>query len=186
MEDSLIIQALWERLESGLAALADKYGPRLLATARNILGSHEDAEETVDDTYFAVWNSIPPQRPDPFSGFVFKTGRNLALKRLRTNTAQKRGGGTYALSLDELAGCIPSQAMQEAVEARELGRAIDSFLDTLPKMSRVIFLRRYWFGDEVRQIATDFSMTANAVSVRLARIRQQLYLYLNKEGFLDA
>lgn len=184
MDDTLILQALWERLESGLAALAEKYGARLLATARNILGCHEDAEETVSDTYLAVWNTIPPKRPEPLCAFVFKTGRNLALKRLRSDTAAKRGGGTYDLSLDELAGCIPSRAMEETVTARALGCAIDTFLDTVSKESRVIFLRRYWFGDAVQEIAASRGMTANAVSVRLARTRQQLHIYLDKEGFL--
>ena len=181
MEDVKIIQLLWDRAESALEALAKKFGQRLLATARNILGNFQDAEETVSDTYLAVWNSVPPKQPDPLAGFVYKIGRNLALKRYRTNTAEKRNG-TYDLSLDELAGCIPAPALEEAVEARELGRAIDTFLDTLSRESRVIFLRRYWFGDSVKDIARYFGLTVNAVNVRLSRTRTQLKDYLIKEG----
>lgn len=182
MDDSKIIGLLWQRVESALDALAKKYGPRLLATARNILGSRQDAEESVSDTYLAVWNSIPPKRPDPLAGFVFKIGRNLALKRLRDNTARKRNG-TYDLSLDELAECIPGPALEETVEARELGRAIDSFLDTVSRESRVLFLRRYWFGDSAKELALHFGMTVNAVNVRLSRTRSRLRDYLIKEGY---
>lgn len=181
MEDRKIISLLWQRAESALDALAKKFGPRLMATARNILGNYQDAEETVSDTYLAVWNAVPPRQPDPLAGFVYKIGRNLALKRHRDNTAEKRNG-TYDLSLDELAGCIPAPALEETVEARELGLAIDAFLDTISQESRAIFLRRYWFGDSAKDIARHFGMTVNAVNVRLSRLRAQLKDYLIKEG----
>lgn len=182
MEDHRIIQLLFARAETAIEALAGKFGKRLHATAMNILGSFQDAEECVSDTYLALWNAIPPKRPDPLAGFVYKTGRNLALKRLRRETAQKRGGG-YSLSLEELEGCIPGPALEETVEARALGQAIDTFLSTLSADSRNIFLRRYWFGDSSRDIAQCFGMTENAVNVRLSRIRNQLHAYLIKEGY---
>lgn len=181
MEDSKIIQLLFARAESAIEALAKKFGRRLHATAMNILGSFRDAEETVNDTYLAVWNAVPPKCPDPLAGFVYKTGRNLALKRLRGNTARKRSG--YDLSLDELEECIPGPALEETVEARALGQAIDNFLSTLSGDSRSIFLRRYWFGDSAKEIGRCFGLTENAVNVRLSRIRVQLKDYLVKEGY---
>jgi len=184
MEDNRIIQLLFERAERGIEALAEKFGWRLHATAMNILGSFQDAEECVSDTYWALWNAIPPRRPDPLAGFVYKTGRNLALKRLRSRDAQKRGGG-YSLSLEELEGCIPGPALEETVEARALGQAIDAFLGTVSPRSRNIFLRRYWFGDSSRDIGRCFGMTENAVNARLSRVRSQLRTYLIKEGYRD-
>lgn len=184
MDDIKIIRLLWDRAESAIDALAQRFGQRLLHTARNILGNYEDAEETVSDTYLAVWNTIPPQKPNPLAAFVYKIGRNLALKRYRTNTAAKRDG-TYDLSLDELAGCIPGPALEETVEVRELGRAIDAFLDTLSTDNRNIFLRRYWFGDSVKDVAYAFDLSQNAANVRLSRIRAQLKDYLIKEGYYE-
>ena len=160
-------------------------GARLLYTARNILGDDRDAEECVSDTYLAIWNTIPPQQPEPLAGFVFKTGRNLALKRLRHNTAQKRNSH-YDLSLDELTGILAGGSLDDALSARELGQAIDRFLVTLPKDSRVMFLRRYWFGDTVGQIAATLGYSENAVSVRLNRCRSKLRTYLEQEGYFYA
>ena len=184
MDDKTIIELLWNRIETAIDALAARFGRRLLAMARNILGSARDAEESVSDTYLAVWNAVPPHRPDPLAGFVYKVGRNQALNKRRTVLAEKRSAN-YDLSLDELAGCIPGPALEETVEARMLGLAIDAFLDTVSRESRVIFLRRYWFGDSVRDIARAFGMTENAVSVRLSRTREKLRTYLNKEGYAD-
>lgn len=184
MDDTLIVQLLWQRAERAIGQMAKKFGKRLYSTARNILGRHEDAEESVNDTYLAVWNAVPPRQPDPLAGFVYKTGRHIALDRLRYLTAEKRDG-RYDVSIDELAECIPACALEETVEARELGRAINRFLGTLNADNRTIFLRRYWYGDGVREIARDLEMRSNSVTARLGRLRMQLREFLQKEGFID-
>ena len=115
MEDMKILDLLWARAESAIEALSEKFGARLHRTAVNILGNFQDAQECVNDIYLALWNTIPPQRPEPLAGFVHRGGRNTALKRLRQNTAQKRDSA-YDLSLEELAGCIPGGSLEEALK----------------------------------------------------------------------
>lgn len=102
MDDKTILQLLWQRAEQALTALAENYGKGLYHLAMNILNCHRDAEEAVNDTYLSLWNAIPPAKPDPLSGYVYRVGRNTALKRLRENTALKRCS-KYDVSLDELA-----------------------------------------------------------------------------------
>ena len=182
MEDKKILARLRSRSESAITLMAKRFGNRLYRTAMNILGIHEDAEEAVSDTYLAVWNAIPPTQPDPLAGFVYKTGRNQALDRLRRENAQKRSA--YEIPLEELESCLSGATLEDEIDARLLGRAIDRFLDTVPQSSRVLFLRRYWFGDSVKQLARDRGMTPNAVSVQLSRTRQKLRVYLTEEGFL--
>ena len=184
MEDKRIIKLLFQRAERGLDELAKHFGRRLYLTAMNILGCREDAEESVSDTYLAVWNAIPPRQPDPLSGFVYRTGRYIALDKLKYLTAEKRDG-RYDLSLDELAECIPSKALEETMEARALGRIINDFVSELSSTNRAIFLRRYWYGDSVRDIAKDLEMLPNSVTVRLKRLRQGLRIKLQKEGYGD-
>ncbi len=183
MEDKKILELLWNRVEAALDAIAKKFGKRLLYTAMNILGNPQDAEEAVNDTYMALWNAIPPERPDPFAGYVHRTGRNVALNKCRYLSAEKRNS-QYDVSLDELAGVLPGPSFEELMDARELGRAIDRFLDTVSRENRILFLRRYWFGDSVRHLAKAMGMTENTVSARLSRLRSQLRQYLtDREGF---
>lgn len=179
--DSRILQLLWLRSEHAIAELSQAFGKRLYQTAMNIIGIREDAEESVSDTYLAVWNAIPPKKPEPLEPYVYKTGRNIALNRVRANTAQKRCG--YDVPLEELEGCIAGPDLWEQLDARALGRALDAFLDTVSRESRIMFLRRYWFGDSVKDIARALGMTESAVSVRLSRTRNKLKAYLTKEGF---
>lgn len=113
-----------------------------------------------------------------------RTGRNIALNRLRADSAQKLGKG-YTLSLEELEDCIPDHCMDEQISARALGRAIDDFLAQQSSQTRMLFLRRYWFGDSVAQAARALGMTANAASVRLLRTREKLKKYLIERELYD-
>lgn len=181
MEDKRILALLWDRADSAIDALAAKFGKRLRATAINILGDPRDAEEVVNDTYFALWNAIPPAKPDPLSAYIYKVGRNLAMKQLRKRTADKRS--CYELSLDELSSVLPGDSIESQLDARALGDAINAFLDTLPDNDRTLFVRRYWFGDSVAFLAMERLSTQGSISVRLYRIREKLKDYLVKEGF---
>lgn len=183
MEDNKIVALFWQRSEDALRALAEKYGHRLQRLAENILFNEADAQECVNDTYLAAWNTIPPQRPEPLSPYLLRLCKNIAVSRLRGITAQKRSG--YEISLMELEEAIGADTLEATVSSRELGRAIDTFLDTLDKKNRIIFLRRHWYGDSVGQIAKDLSLTESNVSVRLHRTRQKLKTYLTEEGLYE-
>ena len=92
MEDSEIISLFFARSEQSVAELDRQYGAAVKKTASNILPDRLDAEECVNDTYLRVWNSIPPQRPNPLVSYVCKIARNLALDRYRSSRAEKRNG----------------------------------------------------------------------------------------------
>ena len=183
MDDRKILKLLLARAEEAIEAMARKFGQRLLATARHILGDWQWAEEAVNDTYLAVWNAVPPAEPDPLGGYVYKTGRNLALKRLRHDSARCRDG-SYDVSLEELEGCIAGTSLEDEFDARLLGQAIDRYLGSIKKESRILFLRRYWFGDSTREIAKHFDLSESAVRTRLHRTRAGLRGYLIKEGLI--
>ncbi len=180
MEDKKILELLWARAETAIAALEKAYGKLLHRIAINILGLPEDAQECVNDTYLAIWNAIPPARPEPLSPYVCRTGRNIALTRLRNDRAQKRFS-PYTLSIDELSEVLPDSSMEERLSARALGQAIDAFLAQQSRENRILFLRRYWFGDRVQDAAKLLGIAPNVAYVRLSRMRSDLKEYLKRE-----
>lgn len=182
MEDRQIVTLLWNRMESAIDALRNKFGKRLYQIAINILADPMDAQEAENDTYLALWNTIPPHRPDPLPPFVYRVGRNTALDHYRRRAAKKRDS-RYDLCLGELSEVIPGDSLEALMDARELGRAINRFLSELDKETRVLFVRRYWFGDDIPSLAKAMGITQGAVSVRLHRTRAKLKDYLYKEGF---
>ncbi len=182
MEDREITQLFLARSEQAVAALAERYGALCCRIAQNILHDRRDAEECVNDAYLAVWNTVPPQEPDPMLSYVCRIVRNLAVKRYHRNTARKRNSA-YDAALDEIADCFPASASAEdEAEACETARLINAFLETLDRDSRVLFVRRYWYADPIGDLAALFGTSRHTVSVRLFRIRGALKKYLQQEG----
>ena len=129
MEDEKIIELYWQRSPQAIDETSRKYGAYCMRLSMNILMNREDSEENVNDTYLRVWNAIPPQRPQFFAAFLGRIARNLALNRYKARTAEKRGGGEAALSLEELAECLPSGSEpQDEAEAAAFSHLLSEFL----------------------------------------------------------
>lgn len=183
MEDKDIIRLYLERSEEAINQTALKYSALLSRIAFGILRSREDAEECVSDTYMRAWNSIPPSQPKRLSAFLGKITRNLSLNRYSQLTAQKRGGGSKELALEELEECIPAAGdVQREVEDTELAELINSFLDRLSRENRIIFMRRYWYFCTISEIAEDMHASESKVKMSLSRTRKKLKQYLEKKG----
>ena len=185
MDDGALIELFFARSEQAIRELDEKYGKTCRGLSYNILHSRQDAEECVNDAYLGAWEAIPPARPDPLPVFLYRIVRNLSLTRYHADRADKRGGGSYAVALEELEDCLASRRTVEGdMEERELVRLIEDFLDTLSPENRVLLMRRYWFSDSYGEIAKRTGLSEKNVSVRLSRIRKRLRQYFEERGVL--
>ena len=182
MEDAEILALFFARSEQAVEALADKYGSMLRRLAENILPDGRDAEECVSDAYLAVWNAVPPARPEVLSAYVCRIVRNKALDRLRAGAAARRSAALTAL--EELEEILPGPETPESrLDCLELGEGINRFLSGLDSRDRVLFLRRYWYGDGVEAAGAALGLSAGQAGLRLFRLRKKLRRYLEKEGY---
>lgn len=183
MEDRQIIELFWNRSENAIEETAKKYEKYCYYIAFNILHSREDSEECVNDTYLKVWENIPPKRPERLSTFLGKITRNLSINRFKQKNAQKRGEGQYVIALEELQECIPSMcSVEKTMEDKVLVELFNSFLESLTMEKRRIFMRRYWYFSQVKDIATEYAMSESKVKMSLMRTRKELKDFLEKEG----
>ena len=179
-QDTQIMDALWARKEEGIKLLAECYESRLFAIARSIL-SEQEAAECVNDALLAVWNHIPPERPEFLFAYAATVCRNLAYDRLRFENAKKRRAEVVSLS-EEMEECIPSHAAWPGECSGELEQIFADFLRGLPKEKRMMFVRRYWYGDTVEMLSKSFGCSESRVKSILFRVRKQCRVYLEKEG----
>lgn len=185
MEDSQIVSLYWQRSESAIQETERKYDRYLTKIACNILNDLEDSRESVNDTYLAAWNSMPPHKPDVLSAYLAKLTRRIAIDLFRYRTRQKRQGSEFALSLTELEDCLSGgNTTEEAVDAKLLSEAIARYLRTLPESSRRVFLGRYYFLDPLKEVAAYCGMTESKAKSLLYRMRLGLKEHLTKEGYL--
>ena len=181
MTDSQIIALFWDRNEDAIRETDAAYGRRLYAISNQILCQRQEAEESVSDTYMKAWETMPPQKPLYFFAYLAKICRNFSLARLQWNSAAKRSAEIVSLT-QEMAECIPDRRMEHRLECEALGQLLNRFLESLSQDNRLIFLRRYWYADSVREIADRYGITESKVKTQLHRTRKKLQVFLEKEG----
>lgn len=185
MDDNSIIALYFDRSEEAISETAARYGGYCFQIAYNILTDHEDAEESVNDTYLAAWNVIPPRRPSILAAFLGKITRHLSIDRWRSRRADKRGGGEIVLALEELGDCVSGrESVESAYTRKELIRRVNELLSTMPETERSVFLCRYWYMDSIAEVAGHFGFTEAKVNSMLHRTRSKLRAQLKKEGLL--
>ena len=180
MEDGMIIDLYFKRSQTATEETKNKYGRLLVSISYGILKNMEDAEECENDTYFRTWNSIPPGRPNILSAFLSKIVRNLSLDRYDAMNAEKRGNGEIPLLLNDLSETLPERELND----NDLGERLNTFLSSLKPESRNIFMRRYWFGDSVEEIAKKAGFSQSKVKMSLMRSRNILKENLESGGYL--
>ena len=200
MDDSQIIALFWNRDPSAIRESQQKYGKPLLHISFQILFCMEDSEECVNDTYYRAWSSIPPQKPNSLFSYLGRIVRNLSINLWYRNHAQKRGGG-HPVLLSELTECIPDRvsskpfvypmsyhekesSVEQQLEHQFLTETISQWLSRLPSHDRILFIRRYWYGDSIKQMADEYGLSPGNLSGRLHRLRKKLKTVLEHEGII--
>ena len=184
MEDTVIVDLFLAREEAAVRYTAEKYGVKLRGIAQNILNDLPSAEECENDTYWEAWRRIPPHEPRTYLfAFLGRITRHLAIDVCRRRGADKRSALFCELT-EELENCLPSPAgVEETLNARALGEAINVFLARCPAERRRLFVRRYWYFDSVADVSRRYGMTQSKVKTTLFRMRNELKEYLRREGF---
>ena len=179
MTDEKIIQLYFCRDEDALRFLDAKYGARLRAFGNRMTSDKEATEECVDDTYMKSWQTIPPKNPkDKLFAYLSKILRNICLDRYRASTRKKRDSRITSIS-SELAEALPSASQTDSeIMREELSFFIEKFVRGLPTASREIFVLRYFYAMDIKQIAKEKSITSGNVKTILKRTRDKLKLFL--------
>lgn len=182
MEDVSIIALYNQRDEKAIEETSLKYGAYCYSIANNILSDVQDSEECVNDTWMRAWSTIPPSRPNSLKLFLAKITRNLSIDRYRSSNRLKRGRGV-SVALEEIRTFVPSRDVDDEIERKELVTLLNTFLHSLPPRDSNIFIRRYFFVEEVSLIAEKYGLSESNVFKILSRTRGKLRRYLEKEGY---
>ena len=182
MKDEAIMEMLFERSENSISTIDEKYGEQCRKIAMGILGNEQDAEECVNDAYFTVWSTVPPEKPGSFFGYLSKILRNISLKKYRANNAKKRCS-YYSEALEEIEQTFAAEeSVESELDKKYFNEIMEEFLDSLNEQNRIAFVRRYWFAQSCREIAAALGTTEKNVTVRLTRTREKLRRFLEEKG----
>ena len=172
-----IIERLERRDETAIELLKAYYGDYCYRIIYNQLCSHEETEEALNDVWLKIWNSIPPARPTHLRAYIAKAARNTAIDYIKRNSAERRSGITTML--DEIAEVVPDAAKSDGFLKDTLNR----FLRSLGPEEQRIFLRRYWYGANIEELAAELGCSQTRIANILHRTRKKLRKHLEKEGY---
>jgi RNA polymerase sigma-70 factor (ECF subfamily) len=185
MTEKDIIAQFLSRDEKAVENTKKYYGGIVRRCIAKVLAEKNDIEECENDTYLRVWNLIPPDKPENFAAYIRKVARYMALSLLK----KKDKGNNISIeeSYEELGESLISKTAgpEEQLEAAELARAISAFLAGKSKEKRVMFVKRYWYYESVKDIASEMEISETKVTTVLARLRNELKEELIRQGYIE-
>lgn len=185
MDDKGIIALFFLRDENALVQSDAKYGKYCRSVSYNILCDHRDAEECTNDSYLQAWNTIPPAEPDSLKAYLGRIVRNLSLNKFKARKTQKRRGGEFSATYDELENVLAANvSIDEYVDEMHLKELIEKFLDSQTKEKRMIFVARYWYFESISEISARLGVSESKIKMSLLRMRNSLRSFLENEGVI--
>ncbi len=167
--------------EAAYEELVRNHSARLLAVARRILGSSEEARDVVQETFLAAFQSLDRFREEAnLATWLSRIAVNQSLMKLRSRKRKPEQ------SIEDL---LPSflpdghqvresalweVSIDTAVERNEVFGLVRRAIDRLPSNYRTVLLLRDIEELSTEEVARMLGVTSNTIKVRLHRARQAL------------
>lgn len=172
MNDERIISAIRRREEAAVNEAIEKYSRLLWSVAGAVLGgigSAQDAEECVADTFIYLWEH--PDKYDPRRGklktWLSIIARTQALNRCREITKR----ATVPLEDDSF---ISQLGVIDDILKEETRRALSAAVSALGEPEREILIRRYYYGQKPKEIALALDLGVKQVDNCLYQTKRKL------------
>ena len=175
MDEARLIRKLRSRDRGALEHAIRQYTPYVSAVVHRTLGDalpREDMEEAVSDAFLALWAHAGDYDGEkgPFLPWLGAIARNKALNKLRAREP------ALPLGDDVAAPDRPDEEAERRDSAAELWRAVEA----LPPPDDALFLRYYYYGEKLKDIAKALGMNGQTAKTHLARGRAKLRELLTK------
>jgi RNA polymerase sigma-70 factor (ECF subfamily) len=172
-EDDMLLSLKNGNTEA-LGELIYRYTPYISAVIGKIIGGKsEDCRELTADVFFAAWENREKLKSGKIKSYLAEIARNRAFNFIRSSKS--------FLPLDEDI-IFTGESPQERAENRELSNKLKKALSQLDKNKKELFLRYYYYGQKIREAASDMGVKLSTAKVWLKRGRDELQKTLIKEG----
>jgi RNA polymerase sigma-70 factor (ECF subfamily) len=167
--DRVLMQRVAQRDQVAFAELVERYGARLLAVARRLLGSREDGEDAVQRALLRCYLGADGYRPDwAVSTWLYRILTNVCVDEMRRRTTRR--------ARDEAPA--PAAASGTLEGRLDVARA----LARVPREARVLLALRYVDGLSYGELARVRGISVNTVKSQLARGKAILRVRLGEKG----
>ena len=179
MTDERIVGLMYGGDERGLDEAVSKYGRLVRSIAAGMLGSKEDQEEVVSDTFYKVWRNRADidLNKGSLKAYVCTVARSCTLDKLRTLTC------TEPLPEEERDLGVEADFSTES-SAEHNRRLIAECIRSLPSPDREVFIFRFYYSLSYAEIAARTDIPESKIRSLLQRSKRRLRQALIKGGIL--
>ncbi len=130
--------------------LMRRYQQRVYWSARRIVGSHEEADDVVQEAFIKAYVSLGEFRGDSsFFTWLYRIAINLSL-----NAVRKRQVISYLRESEIINRLLPSgDDPSQALEEKELNSRLEEAVRALPERQKAVFVLRYFDGMPYEEIS---------------------------------
>ena len=190
LPDADVVVLAQQGREAAFRELIRRYERPVFSLVYRMVRDRETAEELAQDTFVKALNNIERYSPEfKLSSWLFKIANNLAidhLRKARLRTVSLSGSPDAATASEveatsfEIAGHEPTAL--EALEARELGGAIERAIGRLRPEYRACIIMRHVEGRSYEEIASTLDLPLGTVKTYIHRARLELRKMLDESG----
>lgn len=163
--DEKLVQLTRRGNQAAYEVLVSRYDARLIGFTRHMLGSREDAEDVVQETFAAAYNAmVADERPINVKPWLYRIARNRSLNHLRRNTA-------IAVDSFDMHVSEHGTTTADKVHKKEEFRQLMADVQDLPETQKTALLLREIDALSYDQIAEAMETTVPSVKSLLVRAR---------------
>ena len=178
MNDERTISAIKNRDETAIKEAIKKYSKLLWSISSSVLsniGSTQDVEECVADTFIYLWEH--PDKYNPGRGklktWLSIIARTQAINRCREITKRNRIPLADTAFMEHL-------GIVDNILKKETRRMLIDAINALGEPDREILIRRYYYEQKPKEIALTLDMSAKQIDNRLYQAKLKLREALSK------
>lgn len=177
MQDQAIIDLICEGDELGFVSLADKYERLLFHIAKGILGNRSrDIEECINDTYLKLWNNIEQfdMNKASLKTYLKVIIRNTAINKLRDLSRHEKNQLPDDITDIAKYYADQSQSVEKEVFGKESIEQLNDLIRNLKERDRELIIRKYFYLQSSKHMASAMNMTVTAIDSRISRLRKKI------------
>ena len=170
------IIALYEQRNlQAITQSEQQFGAYCRLIARSLLRNEQDVDACVSDTWTRAWETVPLESPANLKLHIGKLTRSLAMERLAECAPDEYGEQVSAVlaELGEIAS--PNAHPSAAIAPQSLSAILGEFLSGLSARDCAIFIRRYYYVEDIELIARRFAVSRAEAEKILKTTRQGLH-----------
>jgi RNA polymerase sigma-70 factor (ECF subfamily) len=181
--------ALVAGLRAGDAAayeeMVRRHLPRMLATARRVVGNEEDARDAIQDAFLSAFRALDSfEGQSRLSTWLHRIAVNAALMKLRSKRRRPERPITDLLPRFTEDGhqaepAAPWPGVERMLVAEETRAVVRQAIDQLPEGYRTVLVLRDIEGMDTEETARQLEVGEGVVKTRLHRARQALRALLD-------